>query len=115
MNLRLTILLALLVLPLFGRPKTDSIVMKNGDHFTCEIKQLDRGVLYVGLDYVDGTISIDWAKVARVESTQLFLIHTQDGTIYEGAIKTPATPAEEPVKIEIVGAPQQEEVVDRRQ
>jgi len=116
MTIRLTILFSvLLVLPLFGRPKTDTIVMKNGDHFTCEIKQLDRGVLYAGLDYVDGTISIDWAKVARVESAQLFLIHTQDGTIYEGAIRTPATPAEEPVKIEIVGTPEHQEVVDRRQ
>lgn len=116
MNTRLVILLfILLAVPLFGRPKTDTIVMKNGDRFTCEIKQLDRGVLSAGLDYVDGTISIDWSKVARLESTQLFLVHTQDGTIYEGAIRTPATPAEEPVKIEIIGTPEQPEVVDRRQ
>src|SRR5271169_6733615 len=103
MNIRLVILLfILLAFPLFGRPKIDTIVMKNGDHFMCEIKQLDRGVLYAGLDYVDGTISIDWAKVARVESTQLFLVHTQNGDVYEGAIRTAATAAEEPVKIEIV-------------
>src|SRR5271167_2641759 len=110
MHTRLVILLLFLfAVPLFGRPKTDSIVMKNGDRFTCEIKQLDRGVLYASLDYVDGTMSIDWAKVARIESTQLFLVHTQDGTIYEGTLKTPATPAEEPIKIEIVGVPQQPE------
>jgi hypothetical protein len=116
MNIRLVIfLLILFAVPILGRPKTDTIVMKNGDHFLCEIKQLDRGVLYASLDYVDGAISIDWAKVARVESTQLFLVHTQDGTIYEGTIRTPTTPAEEPVKIEIVGAPPQKEVVDRRQ
>ncbi len=116
MNTRhVILLLVLLAVPLFGRPKTDTIVMKNGDRFTCEIKQLNRGVLYAGLDYVDGTVSIDWSKVARVESTQLFLVHTQDGTIYEGTIRTPGTPAEEPVKIEIVGAPQQQEVVERRQ
>jgi len=116
MNIRLTILLLILLAdPLFGRTKTDTIVMKNGDHFTCEIKQLDRGVLYASLDYVDGTISIDWAKVARVDSTQLFLVHAQDGTIYEGTIRTPATPAEEPVKIEIIAAPEGQEVVDRRQ
>ena len=89
MNLRLLILLfILLVLPLFGRPKTDTLVMKNGDRFTCEVKRLDRGVLYAGLDYVDGTISIDWAKVARIESSQLFVVQTQDGSIYEGAIKS---------------------------
>ena len=118
MNIRLTILLLLstfLVLPLLGRPKTDTIVMKNGDHFTCEIKQLDQGVLYVGFDYVDGTVSMDWRKVARIDSTQLFLVHTQDGTIYEGTLRTPTTPAEEPVKIDIIGTPESHETVDRRQ
>ncbi len=118
MNIRLTIpilLSAFMVTPLLGRPKTDTIVMKNGDHFTCEIKRLDRGVLYASLDYVDGTTSIDWAKVARVDSTQLFLVHTQDGTIYEGTLKTPTTPEKEPVKIEIVGTPQNQEILDRRQ
>ncbi len=117
-NIRLSIpilITVFLVGPLLGRTKTDTIVMKNGDHFTCEIKQLDRGVLYASFDYVDGTISIDWAKVARVDSTQLFLVHTQDGTIYEGAIRTPATPAEQPVKIEVVGTPEQPEVIPRRQ
>jgi hypothetical protein len=116
MNLRLTLFFfVLLVLPLFARSKTDTVVMKNGDRFTCEVKRLDRGVLSASLDYVDGTISIDWAKVARIESSQLFLIQTQDGSVYEGAIRTAGSPADVPVKIEIVEAPQQQEVVDRRQ
>ncbi len=116
MNLRLLILLFILLgVPLFARPKIDTLVMKNGDRFTCEVKRLDRGVLYAGLDYVDGTISIDWAKVARIESSQLFVVQTQDGSIYEGAIKTATTPAGEPVKIEISEAPQDQELVDRRQ
>jgi hypothetical protein len=33
-------------LPLFAGEKTDVIVMKNGDRFTCEIKSLSAGVLY---------------------------------------------------------------------
>jgi Protein of unknown function, DUF481 len=87
MNLRLLILLFIaLVVPLVARPKIDTLVMKNGDRFTCEVKRLDRGVLYAGLDYVDGTISIDWAKVAG-----------------------------EPVKIEISETPQGQELIDRRQ
>jgi hypothetical protein len=116
MNLRLLILLFIaLVVPLVARPKIDTLVMKNGDRFTCEVKRLDRGVLYAGLDYVDGTISIDWAKVARIESSQLFVVQTQDGSVYEGAIKTPTTPAGEPVKIEISETPQGQELIDRRQ
>ena len=37
----------LLSLPLFAREKTDVIVMKNGDHLTCEIRGLSAGVLSV--------------------------------------------------------------------
>jgi hypothetical protein len=103
MKIKAILLFALfLVVPLWGRDKTDLIVMKNGDHFSCEIKKLQEGVLYTGLDYVDGTISVDWSKVARVESTQLFLVHTQSGAVYTGSLKTPATPADQPVKIEVV-------------
>ena len=31
---------------LTARTKTDVVVMANGDRFTCEIKKLERGVLY---------------------------------------------------------------------
>lgn len=116
MSIRPVILLsALLVVPLFGRPKTDALVMKNGDRFTCEIKKLENGVLYAALDYVDGTISIDWAKVARVESNQLFLVHTQSGAVYQGTISTAATPGEEPVKIDVEESPPNHELINRRQ
>src|SRR5215831_16332303 len=33
-------------LPLFARDSTDVLIMKNGDHLTCEIKALNNGVLY---------------------------------------------------------------------
>jgi Protein of unknown function, DUF481 len=105
----------LLAAPLWGREKTDVIVMKNGDHFTCEVKNLKEGVLYTSLDYVDGTISVEWAKVARVESSQLFLVHTQNGSVYTGSLKTPETPADEPVKIEIVEEPEKEQVLPQSQ
>jgi hypothetical protein len=116
MNLRPVVLLcALAVVPLFGRPKLDAIVMKNGDRFTTEIKKLENGVLYAGMDYVDGTVSIQWSKVAHVESPQLFLVHTQDGSIYQGTLKTAATAGQEPVKIEIEESPKAQELVEQRQ
>ncbi len=116
MHIRLVIVLsAFFAVPLLGRPKTDSIVMKNGDRFTCEIKKLENGVLSAGLDYVDGTISIEWTKVARVESNQLFLVHTQNGAVYQGTLRTAATPAEEPVRIEIDETPRVHELINRRQ
>jgi len=113
MKLKATFLLFLFFLaaPLWGRKSIDVIVMKNGDRFTCEIKRLEEGVLYTSLDYVDGTISVDWSKVARIESSQLFLVHTQSGSVYKGSLKTPQTSADEPVKIEVVDEAEKELVV----
>jgi len=67
-------------------PKNDVLYMKNGDKMTCEIKTMDAGALYVSLDYVDGTISVSWARIARVVSTRLFLVQTDDGAVFTGRI-----------------------------
>jgi hypothetical protein len=80
--------------------------------FTCEIKET-TGRAHTSLDYVDGTISVQWSKVARLESNQLFLVQTQGGSIYTASLKTPETPADEPVKIEVVEAPAKEVVLAR--
>jgi hypothetical protein len=98
-----------------ARPKIDVLLMKNGDRFTCEIKKLENGVLYAGLDYVDGTLSIDWAQVARVESSQLFLVYTQDGSVYKGTLKTALRAGDEPMKIEIADAEERPAAVERRE
>ena len=116
MNLKNLVLVTLLSLAaVWARPKTDVIVMRNGDHLTCEIKKLERGVLYAGFDYIDGTISVDWAKVAHVESTQLFVVSTQAGNVYEGTLRTATTAAEQPVRIEILEETGTPEVVEQRQ
>lgn len=86
---------------LFARESTDVIIMKNGDHITGKIKSLDSGVLSVSLDYVDGTISVDWLKVARLESNQLFVVLTQSGSLYEGTLVTPEATSDQPVKIQV--------------
>lgn len=118
MNNRIMILGFILVLvsvPLFARDKTDLLVTKNGDRMTCEIKGLEAGVLYVKFDYIDGTASVDWSKVARLESKQLFLVKTEDGSVYTGTLRTPETPAGRPVKIQVAKSPMQETTVDRSQ
>ncbi len=70
MNIRTFILSSTLLVgaPLFARENTDVLVMKNGDRMTCQGKGLDAGVLYVSFDYMDGTTSVQWSKVARLES-----------------------------------------------
>ena len=93
--------LLLVAWPLHARDKADVLVMNNGDRLTCEIKGLDSGVLYVGLDYVQGTVQVDWSKVNHVDSKQLFLVKTEDGHYYVGALSTPSTEGGRPSKIEI--------------
>ena len=85
----------------FSRDKTDILVMKNGDRITCEVKSIDGGVLRADLDYVDGTLAIDWNNVARLESQALFLVQLQDGSVYSGRVITPATIGGIPLKLEI--------------
>src|ERR1700741_5008393 len=104
MNIRTILFICALVCttPLLAREKTDVLVMKNGDRMTCQIKGLDAGVLYVSFDYIDGTTSVDWSKVARLESKQLFIVKTQDGSLYTGGLATAETPADRPVKIQVV-------------
>ena len=101
--------------PLLARPKTDVLVMNNGDHITCEIKGLNQGVLSIGIDYVDGTVSVDWLKVKHLESSQLFVVLTQDGSSYEGKLATVETAASEPMKIRIVESPEHGPEIERSQ
>jgi putative salt-induced outer membrane protein YdiY len=107
MNIRALILCSALLfsVPLFAQKKTDVIVMKNGDRFTCEIKSLGAGVLSIKLDYVDGTIGIQWSQVAHLESNRLFLVHTEGGEVYTGKISTTGASNDPPIKIEIAEAP----------
>jgi hypothetical protein len=53
---------------------------------TCQIRGFDAGVLYVSLDSIDGTTSLQWSKVARLESKQLFIVNTEDGSVYIGSL-----------------------------
>jgi Protein of unknown function, DUF481 len=113
-QLRLALLIAILfTTPLFARTKTDVIVMRNGDRFTGEIKGLDAGVLYVGLDYMLGTVSIQWSKVDHVESQQLFLVKAEDGSVYSGTLKSTETAEGRPIKLEILEAPEKSIAVEQ--
>ena len=105
MKIRASVLLftLLLVHPLFARPKIDVLVMNNGDRLTGEIKGLSAGTLYVGFDYILGTSSINWSKVDHIESKQLFIVRTESGLVYTGALKSAERAGERPAEIQILG------------
>jgi hypothetical protein len=99
----------------WGRKNVDVVVLKNGDKITGQIKGLDDGILRVDLDYVDGTLSIDWLKVAHIESPQLFLIQTQNGTVYTGSIETADSALGQPLKIKVIETPETNTPLDQAQ
>jgi len=106
--LMLTLLLSGVCL---AREKKDFIQFTNGDRMTCEIINLEKGYLYVKLEYVDGTVALDWSKITRVESAQGFVFADKAGRRYTG---TPANAdaEESPKELRIrVTGPSASEVV----
>ena len=61
-----------------ARPKTDVIILKNGDRITGEIKKMERGRLSLSTDSMR-TVSIEWEDVERITSQYYFEIETTVG------------------------------------
>jgi putative salt-induced outer membrane protein YdiY len=107
--------LVLLVLVLTGvcsaRPKKDVIQFANGDRLTCEIIKLEKGYLYIKLDYADGRVSIDWSKIVRIESPQSFVVSDNDEKRHTGGLKTVTEgTSPEGLKVQVTG-PSTSEIV----
>ena len=83
--LPLTLAWAVLCLPAQAARK-DVVVMNNGDHFTGEVKRLEKGMLYLSTPYTDGNIGLDWKQVKSVESTATYRITLNNGQRLEGKI-----------------------------
>jgi putative salt-induced outer membrane protein YdiY len=64
----------------------DTVIMKNGDRLTGEVKRLEQGVLYVKTDYFSGAVGVDWLQVEKVESKATFQIVLSDGKRLTGSI-----------------------------
>ena len=69
--------------PVWAAPKTDIVVFRNGDRLTGEVKSLERGMLSFKTD-ATGTISIEWDKVASVQTDQYLQVDLSDGRRHFG-------------------------------
>ena len=69
-------------------PKTDVVVLENGDRLTCEVKGFSRGRLTCSTDNA-GTVNVYWDRIAHLTSTQLFEVETTDGLLYYGQLTSP--------------------------
>src|SRR5690606_8136846 len=62
----------------WAAPKTDVIVLVNGDRLTGEVKGLERGKLSFKTD-ATGTIQVEWDKVASLQSGQYLQVELTSG------------------------------------
>jgi hypothetical protein len=69
----------------FAAPKTDVVVLVNGDRITGEVKSLEYNRLKFSTDHM-GTIYIEWDKIASLQSNQYLLLERTDGTRYYGQL-----------------------------
>jgi len=67
----------------WAAPKTDVVVLVNGDRITCEVKSLEHNRLKVNTDHM-GTVEIEWDKIRSVQSNQYLLLERSDGSRYYG-------------------------------
>jgi hypothetical protein len=65
-------------------------------------------VLSIKLSYAQGTMGVEWAQVARLESDQLFLLQTEDGRVYTGKLSIATASGERPMSIHITSVPEKE-------
>jgi hypothetical protein len=83
-------LLALVATPALTAPKTDVIVLLNGDHFTGEVTELAYGQLQLKTDDV-GTLAIEWDKIAWLTTQQVLQVELRDGQRLVGRAPERAT------------------------
>ena len=79
------LLLILIFTPPLAAQKTDVVILRNGDHFTGEVKKLEHGKLQLKTDDA-GTIYIKWNKIARLTAKAFFEVEVEDGTVYFGSL-----------------------------
>ncbi len=90
-------LLALHSSPVRAHPKTDVVILVNGDHVTGEIKKLERGKLFVSTDSM-GTVEIEWDKIERVTSQYRYTVDLRSGLRLVGSL----APGEENQVLDVV-------------
>jgi hypothetical protein len=69
-------------------------------------------VLYISMKYILGTSSVQWSQVSHLESTQLFLVKAEDGSVYTGTLNTNDAPGSRPMEITVAEASAASEVLE---
>jgi hypothetical protein len=91
--------------PAWAAPKTDVVLLVNGDRITCEIKSLEHNKLKVSTDHM-GTVYIEWDKVRRVQTDQYMLLERSDGSRFYGQLAASEEDASLQVRRDPKGVPE---------
>jgi uncharacterized protein DUF481 len=83
--LGLAVLILLWPALVLAAPKTDIVVIKNGDWITGEVKGVNRGKLDYSTDDA-GRLAIEWIKVLRIRSPHYFEVEVTSGARYFGTL-----------------------------
>jgi hypothetical protein len=67
-------------------PKTDVVVLRNGDRLTGEVREVDRGRLTFKTDDA-GTLAIEWDKVKSLDAGATFEVDEITGRQYLGSLR----------------------------
>jgi hypothetical protein len=82
-------LLAALAAPLAGAaPKTDVVMLLNGDRLTGEVKGMQQGQLEFKTDAA-GTLFIEWNKIASLKTNQFLQVELENGVRMGGNVPEP--------------------------
>jgi hypothetical protein len=82
-----------------GDPKTDVLVLVNGDRFTGQIKSVQQALLTFSTDAA-GTVDVEWTYIKSLVSTSEFLVQVSSGERYSGSL----APPDEAGQLKIVGS-----------
>lgn len=95
-----------------ARDNNDKVVMKNGDSFKGEIKQLRHGELVFKSSYMLADVRLDWDEVFQIDSSNSFVIVLSSGKRLVGSISKGPPKSSEHVELTIV-SPQAKQRVRR--
>lgn len=82
-----------------ARPKTDTVVLDNGNAISGELKSMENGIARYSTSAM-GTVSIEWDHVATINANYFFRVRTGDGRRLFGAIGDSPIPG----RVEIIHA-----------
>ncbi len=94
--MKFLVLILFFLLPLSIFSQNDSIWMKNNDLLVGELKTLSKSVITLETDYSDKDFKVDFDKVSRFSTQNLFVVNLTDNSRITGKIKST-----EPGKLQI--------------